>query len=45
VLEVCGEYNHSNDILCLVTDENSKPYAGTAFLKNKKTKTTHIFAL
>ena len=36
MLEVCWEHNYSNDMLRLVTDEDSKLYAGTAFLKNKK---------
>ena len=45
MLEVCWEHNYSNDMLRLVTDEDSKLYAGTAFLKNKENKETHIFAL
>ena len=36
MLEVCWEHNYSNDMLRLVTDEDSKLYEGTAFLKIKK---------
>ena len=35
MLEVCWEHNYSNDMLRLVTDEDSKLYEGTAFLKIK----------
>ena len=38
MLEVCWEHNYSNDMLRLVTGEDSKLHAGTAFLKNKKNK-------
>ena len=36
MLGVCWEHNYSNDMLRLVTDEDSKLYAGTAFFKKKK---------
>ena len=45
MLEVCWEHNYSNDMLRLVTDEDSKLYAGTAFLKNKKNKKNSYFCL
>ena len=45
MLEVCGEHNYSNNIVRLVTDEDSKLYAGTAFLKDKKKYKKSYFCL
>ena len=45
MLEVCWEHNYSNDMLRLVTDEDSKLYAGTDFLKNKNNKRNSYFCL
>ena len=39
MLEVWRQHNYSNDMFRWVTDDDSKLYAGTAFLKIKKKRT------